>query len=86
MAGRVAHIRQDYDNAARYYVRTIEKGMVNEDLLGKTYIILASQGKIDQAVKYAGIARKMGIKTILSTLLMPFMHLSMVIISLPELL
>ena len=62
LAGRVAHIRQDYDNAARYYVRTIEKGMVNEDLLGKTYIILASQGKIDQAVKYAGIARKNGDK------------------------
>lgn len=36
--------------------------MVNEDLLGKTYIILASQGKIDQAVKYAGIARKNGDK------------------------
>ena len=62
LAGRVAHIRQDYDNAARYYVRTIEKGMVNEDLLGKTYIILTSQGKIDQAVKYAGIARKNGDK------------------------
>ncbi len=60
LAGRVAHIRQDYDNAARYYKKSIEKGLVNEDLLGKTYIILASQGKIDEAVKYAVSAREKG--------------------------
>ena len=62
LAGRVAHIRQDYDNAANYYVKTIEKGFVNKDLLGKTYIILASQGKIDEAAKYANIARENGDK------------------------
>ncbi len=60
LAGRIAHIRQDYDNAAYYYVKSLEKGMVNKDLLGKTYIILASQGKIDKAAKYAEIARKNG--------------------------
>ncbi len=60
LAGRIAHIRQDYDNAAYYYVKSLEKGMVNKDLLGKTYIILASQGQIDKAVKYAQIARKNG--------------------------
>lgn len=60
LAGRVAHIRQDYDNAAYYYVKSLEQGMVNEDLLGKTYIILASQGKIDEAVKYARKARDAG--------------------------
>ena len=60
LAGRVAHIRQDYDNAANYYVKTIEKGFVNKDILGKTYIILASQGKIDEAAKYANIARQNG--------------------------
>lgn len=62
LAGRVAHLRQDYDNAARYYMKTIEKGMVNKDILGKTYIILASQGKIDEAAKYANIARQNGDK------------------------
>ncbi len=60
LAGRIAHIRQDYDNAARYYVKSLEQGLVNEDLLGKTYIILASQGKIDEAVKYAKTAREQG--------------------------
>lgn len=64
LAGRIAHIRQDYDNAARYYIKTMEKGLVNSDLLGKTYFILASQGKIDEAVKYAELARKNGDKII----------------------
>lgn len=62
LAGRVAHLRQDYDNAALYYVKSLEKGFVNDELLGKTYIILASQGRIDEAVKYADTARKNGDK------------------------
>ena len=62
LAGRVAHIRQDYDNAALYYIKTMNKGYVNKDLLGKTYIILASQGNIDEAVKYANKARQNGDK------------------------
>lgn len=60
LAGRVAHIRQDYDTAAHYYVKSLNKGLINDDLLGKTYIILASQGKIDEAVKYARMAREKG--------------------------
>lgn len=60
LAGRIAHIRQDYSSAAMYYVKTMEKGMVNDDLLGKTYIILASEGDIDQAIKYANLARQNG--------------------------
>ncbi len=62
LAGRVAHLRQDYSNASHYYIKSIEKGLDNEDLLGKTYIILASQGKIDKAVKYASQARQKGDK------------------------
>lgn len=62
LAGRVAHIRQDYNNASRYYVKSLEKGLVNEDLLGKTYIILASQGRIDEAIKYANMAKQQGDK------------------------
>lgn len=60
LVGRVAHIRQDYDVAAKYYVKSIEKGFVNDDIIGKTYIILASQGNIDDAVKYANMARANG--------------------------
>ena len=62
LAGRVAHIRQDYDNATKYYIKTLEKGVSDESLLGKTYIILASQGNIEQAAKYANMARKKGDK------------------------
>lgn len=62
LIGRVAHIRQDYDVAAKYYVKSIEKGLVNNDIISKTYIILASQGNIDEAVKYANMAREKGDK------------------------
>ncbi len=53
LAGRVAHLRRDYDNASKYYVKSLEKGLVNPDILGKTYAILASKGDIENAVKYA---------------------------------
>ena len=62
LAGRVAHIRQDYQSASKYYIKTMEKGLVNEDIIGKTYIILASQGDIKNAVKYANQARNNGDK------------------------
>lgn len=62
LAGRVAHIRQDYNNAAKYYIKALEKGINNEDILSKTYIILASQGDIEKAAKYANIARQNGDK------------------------
>lgn len=60
LAGRIAHGRQDYGNASRYYMKSIDKGLVNKDILGKTYIILASQGDMDKAVKYANMARANG--------------------------
>ena len=62
LAGRVAHIRQDYDNAAKYYVETIKKGQEDEDILSKAYIILASKGNIEEAVQYANKARQKGDK------------------------
>ncbi len=62
LVGRVAHIRQDYDVAAKYYVKSIEKGLINDDIISKTYIILASQGKIEEAEKYANMAREKGDK------------------------
>lgn len=60
LAGRVAHIRQDYENAAHYYTKSINRGFSNSDIIGKTYIILASQGKIKEASKYANMARQNG--------------------------
>ena len=60
LAGRIAHIRQDYNRASQYYIKTIDSGIVNAEILGRTYIILASQGRIDEAVKYALLAREKG--------------------------
>ena len=60
LAGRLAHIRQDYEKASYYYVKSIDKGLDNKDVIGKTYIILASLGKVDDSVKYAKIARQKG--------------------------
>ena len=62
LVGRIAHIRQDYGVAAQYYVKSIENGLVNDDIIGKTYIILASLGNIDDAVKYANMAKENGDK------------------------
>ena len=62
LAGRVALIRQDYENASKYYIKTMDKGYISDDVLGKTYMILASQGKIEEAAKYANIAREKGDK------------------------
>ncbi len=62
LAGRIAHLRQDYNLAAYYYMKSMDKGLVNQDILGKTYIILASQGNIEEAKKYANIARQKGDK------------------------
>ena len=62
LAGRVALLRQDFDNAAKYYIKTMENGKINEDIIGRTYFILASQGKIDEAKAYADKSRELGDK------------------------
>ena len=56
LAGRVAHLRRDYDKASKYYIKTLDQGLVNSDILSKTYAILVSKGDIDGAVKYANMA------------------------------
>ncbi len=53
LAGRVAHIRKDFDNASNFYIQALEKDPGNKDLIDRIYVILASQGKIDEASKYA---------------------------------
>ena len=60
LAGRLALIRQDYDNAAIYHVKALDKGFDNEEMLTKTYMILTATGHIDKAVEYANKARKNG--------------------------
>ena len=58
LAGRIAHYRQDFNTAANYYKKTAQKDPKNTALLNSTYLILASQGRIDEAAEYAKLAKE----------------------------
>ena len=53
LAGRVAHLRQDFENAAEYYKIVVDKDKDNTLVNRSTYVILSSLGKIDEASIYA---------------------------------
>ena len=53
LAGRLAHIRHDYDNAAEYYKIVLNKDQSNTDVNRTIYILLALLGQIDEAAPYA---------------------------------
>jgi len=61
LAGRVAHIRRDFDNAADYYKVAKDDGADNNVMLNQLYLLLASQGRIEEAAKYAQEAIDKGI-------------------------
>lgn len=63
LAGRVAHLRQNYSTAADYYIKSFELGLKDDDILNSTYLLLASEGRIKQAAKYARLAQKDDDKT-----------------------
>lgn len=58
LAGRVAHIRKDFDHAADYYKSSMTDDSDNSVMLNQLYLLLASQGRIDEAVEYAQKAIK----------------------------
>lgn len=60
LAGRVAHVRQNYDLAADYYIKSLKLGLEKTDILSSTYLLLASEGRIDEAAEYALKAREAG--------------------------
>ena len=60
LAGRIAHYRQDFNSAADYYKKTVEQDSDNIDLLNKTYLMLASQGRISEAAQFAQKAQAKG--------------------------
>jgi len=60
LAGRIAHYRQDFNAAADYYMKTAQKDTNNPTLLSRTYLMLASQGRISEAAHYAKLAQKQG--------------------------
>ncbi len=60
LAGRIAHYRQDFDSAAEYYMKTAQKDPNNAALLNRTFLMLASQGRIAEAAQYAETAKAKG--------------------------
>lgn len=62
LAGRVAHLRKNFNVAADYYIKALNDDPDNRELLGRVYVILASKGRISEAAKYAEISLKKGDK------------------------
>lgn len=62
VAGRVAHLRKDFNAAADYYMQALQIDPDNPELMGRVYLILTSQGRIDEAAKYAEVSLKNGDK------------------------
>ena len=56
LAGRVAHIRKDFDHATDYYKIAYTQDPQNVELLNNLYLLLASKGRIDEAAHYAAKA------------------------------
>ncbi len=53
VAGRVAHLRRDYNSAADYYIKAVDADPNNTELLSSVYLILASQSRVDEAAQFA---------------------------------
>ncbi len=62
LAGRVAHLRNNFNQAADYYIETLKSDPNNPELVGRVYLLLASEGRIDEAAHYAKISRQNGDK------------------------
>ena len=62
LAARMAHIRQDYNTAADYYIKSINLGASDSELLSKIYLLLSSESRIDEAAIYAKKALEEGDK------------------------
>ncbi len=60
LAGRVAHLRRNFNKAADYYIKALNDDPKNQDLISRLYVILASQGRIEEAAKYARQSLKNG--------------------------
>ncbi len=60
LAARTAHMRQDYNLAADYYIKSMDLGAKNIGLINSIYLLLASEGRISEAADYALKARQDG--------------------------
>ena len=53
LAGRVAHLRRDFNKASDYYIKALQADPANHELASRLYLILVSKSRIDEAVVYA---------------------------------
>lgn len=70
LAGRVAHMRQDFDAASEYYKIVGDKDSSNQLINRTIYVILSSLGQIDKAVPYAEKELKAGNESTLAPLIL----------------
>ena len=53
LAGRVAHLRRDFNAASDYYIQALKVDHGNQELINKIYLILVSKSRVDEAAVYA---------------------------------
>lgn len=62
LAGRIAHMRQDLNKAADYYAKAVDMGCKESEIVARTYLLLAFEGRVDEAHRYAQQAAANGDK------------------------
>ncbi len=60
LAGRVAHIRHELNKASDYYILASQNAPEKQMLPSQLYVMLTSQGRVDEAVNFADQALKQG--------------------------
>lgn len=53
LAGRVAHLRRDFNTASDYYIKALQIDPSNKELVSRLYLLLVSKSRIDEAAAYA---------------------------------
>ena len=70
LAGRVAHLRKNFDAAADYYSQALQSDPQNKELLSRIYVMLTSQGRVKEAAEYAALSQQQGDKNNFTTIIM----------------
>lgn len=60
IAGRVAHLRKDFNTASDYYIKSLQIDPDNPELVSRLYLLLVSKGRIAEAAQYAKLAQEKG--------------------------
>ncbi len=56
LAGRVAHLRRDFNTASDYYIKSLKADPSNKGLMTSVYLLLVSKGRVAEAAEYARLA------------------------------